>query len=71
MDSDVKWRMVGAVGHEILNWIGYHSVPIIEVESENSASLKDQQGAVAQWNGSYSIWNAESLTDADWAFLGA
>ena len=70
MDSDVKWRMIGAVGHEILNFCGYHSVPIIEVESENSASLEAQLPAVAQWGGNFSIWNAESMTDADWAVFG-
>lgn len=67
MDSDAKWRMIGAVGHEILNFCGFHSVAILEVNSENSASLKDQLPAVAQWGTNFSIWDAESMTEDDWA----
>jgi hypothetical protein len=65
MDSDAKWRGFKQ------NWLGFHSVPILEVESENSASLKDQLPAVTQWGDNFSIWDVESMTDEDWAQLAA
>lgn len=46
---------------------GPHTWPIIEVHAENNPDLKTQLGAVSRWGRNFSIWNAEQMTDADWA----
>lgn len=76
VDHDAYWRGVPRVdiappAHWGAKWCehgsGPHTWPIIEVHAEGNPDLKTQLPAVAPWGRNFSIWNAEQMTDEDWA----
>lgn len=80
VDHDAYWRgwprnAVPAPKGWGLLWCqhgsGPHTWPIIEVNAEGNGSLADNLPAVAAWGDDYSIWDAELMTDADWATAAA